>query len=98
MADFRFQDIAIEEQQGIERLRLGGGGDTSYCREMIDEGNDAGRANGTWVLAAMEMDVPTNPEPISLLGAAAQVSSSANHGHLVHEPERGWGGGARLTP
>ncbi len=50
MADFQFQDLAIEEQQGIERLRLGRGGDTSYCREMIDEGNDAGRANGTWVL------------------------------------------------
>ena len=98
MADLDFQHVVIEKQLGIERLGLGGRSDTPDRREVIDEGHDASRADGTWMLAAMEMDVPTNPEPVSLLGSATQMPAAAEHGHLVHESERGWRGGARSTP
>lgn len=98
VADLDFQHVAVEEEQGIERLGLGGGSYVPGRREVIDEGHYASGANRTWMLAAMEMDVSTNPEPVSLLGSATQMPAAADHGHLVHEPKRGWGGGARFTP
>ena len=98
MADLDFQHVAVEKEQGIQRLGLGGRSYTPGCREVIDEAHYASGSNRTWMLAAMEMDVPTNPEPVSLLGSATQMPAAAEHGHLVHESERGWRGGARSTP
>lgn len=98
MANLYFQHVAIEKQQGIECLGLGGRGDRPYRREMVDEGHDANWPDDTWMLAVMEMDVPTDPEPIGLLCATAQMSAAAHHGHLVHEPERGRGSDGRFTP
>ena len=98
VTDLCFQHVAIKEQQGIERLRLGGRGDAPYRCEVIDEGHDASRPNGAWMLAAMEMDVSPNPEPIGLLCSTAQMSAAADQGHLVHEPERMRNGGGRFTP
>ena len=98
MADLDFQHVAAEEEQGIERLGLGGRSYTPGRRKVIDESYYASGANRTWMLAAMEMDVSTNPEPVSLLGSATQMPAAADHGDLAHEPKRGWGGGARFTP
>ena len=98
MANLHLKDISIEEQQGVEGLGLGGGGNTPYGGKVIDEIHDAIGANEARMLAAMEMDVPTNPEPIGLLGTAAQMSAAADQGNLVHEPQRGLDGWGQVTP
>lgn len=91
MASLHLKDIAIEEQQGVDGLGLGGRCNTPYGGQVIDESHDAVRPHYTRMLTAVEMDVPTNPESVGLLGSAAQVSAAAHHGDVVHESQRGAG-------
>jgi hypothetical protein len=72
-----FQDFAVEEEQGRERLVLGGSGDVPVGGEVGEEGGDLLAAEFGGVAQAVEVDVPLDPEKVCLFGAAAIVARGA---------------------
>jgi hypothetical protein len=98
MTNLDLKDIAIQEQQSVERLGLSGCCDTPHGGQMVHEAYDATRAHSTRALPVMEMDVPADPEPVRLFGPAAQMPPTAYHRHLVHEPQWGSGDAGGFTP
>jgi hypothetical protein len=54
MSHFQFQDIAIQEQQRIQDLRLRGGCDMTIRSQVIDEGRNARRADRPRMLLLMK--------------------------------------------
>jgi hypothetical protein len=69
VTNVHLKDIPVEEQQRVEGLRLSGSRHRPHAGQVVDEGDDARWPHDTWMLAAMEMDVPANPEPVCLLGS-----------------------------
>lgn len=77
MAHVQLENLAIEKEQGVERLRLRRGGNATAFGEVIDESDDADGADVPGVALFVEEDVAPDPEPISLLGPGAQVPAAA---------------------
>jgi len=63
------EDIAIEEEEGIEGLVLGGGGDVPVHGQVGEKGLDFGRAHVIGVALVMEQDVTPDPVQVSGFGA-----------------------------
>src|SRR6266542_3488421 len=69
-------DVAVEEQQGAERLVLGGGGHPPVDRQRAQEASDFGRPHLRGVALAEEEDVASDPRDVGFLGAAAVMAST----------------------
>ena len=85
LADLAVQHVAVEEQQGAERLGLRGGADVLGHGEVGDEGVDLGLRHVGGVAEPVEADVPPHPAAVGLLGAAAVVTGAQSALQLADE-------------
>src|SRR3990172_2304760 len=67
------QDHAVEEEDGIKGLVLGGGSDLAFDSEIGEVGFQVGGAHGLWVLTLMELEVALDPADVGLFSAERVV-------------------------
>lgn len=84
------EDVAVEEEEGGERLVLGGGGDVFFDGEVGEEGLDFWGAHVFGVAFAVEEDVAFDPVAVGLFGAVGVVFEAQGVGDLVEEFARGF--------
>jgi hypothetical protein len=90
------EDAAVEEDDGAEGLVLRGGGRVAVDGEVVQEGGDLGRAEGSGMAAAVEGDVGADPVEVRLLGAGGLVQAADRRGDGFEEGHGsavglGWG-------
>lgn len=68
------QDPLVEEEDGGERLCLGGRGDVARGREMGEVGLDLGATHCLRMLAAVKLDISNDPSDILFFGSIAVVA------------------------
>ncbi len=95
VAHLPVQHVPVQEEQGAERLGLGGGADALGGREMREEGVDLGLRHLGRVAEPVMPDVAPHPAAVGLLGAAAVVARPQGARHLVDE--RGHGSSVALS-
>ena len=86
------QDIAIEEDDGVHCLVLGGCGDVAFGCEVGEEFVDVGGAELSRVFQVVEADEAFNPVPVVFGGATSEVSGLAGCDNAlveVHGARRG---------
>lgn len=83
---FSAQHFLVEEEQGVEGLVLGGGGDVALDGEVVEIGDDFGLAHLFGVALAVEEDEPLGPVEVGLLGADAIVAAAEDVAHLAEQP------------
>ena len=64
------EHVAVQEQECIERLRLGGRRDLLVRRQIVHERRDAGGAHAPRVAALVKADVLADPESIGDFGSS----------------------------
>jgi hypothetical protein len=89
-ADLAAQDVAMQEEERRERLRLGRGADVVLRREVGEEGVDLRLAHRGGMTQAVEADEAPHPEAVGLLGAAAVVARAQGGAQLVDELGHRW--------
>ena len=85
LANVDVQDVSVQEEDGVERLRLRGRGYLLVARQVVDEGGDAVGADRNGVLLGMEVDVAPDPVAVGLFRSPAEVPTPANLGDAIHE-------------
>ena len=80
-----FEHVAIEEQQGAERLVLCGGSDVLLHGQVGEEGFDFRDAHVARVLFMVEQDVAPDPADVGLFGADRVVFEADGVADLVEE-------------
>jgi len=80
------EDDAVEEDDGAQRLVLGGGADVVVRGEGREEARDGVFAERGGVAFFVKEDEALRPEAVSLLGAGAEVADAAGVAELVEEP------------
>lgn len=78
--------MAIEKQQGAERLGLRRRADLAIARQMGEEGVDLGLRHLAGMPLAVKQDVAANPVDISLLGAQRAVADTQGAPDLIQQP------------
>jgi hypothetical protein len=68
-----FQDVAEEEEEGVEGLVLGGGRDLAFDGEVGEESADVGSAEVARKAAMVEQDVAANLAQVAGFGAEGVV-------------------------
>ena len=79
------QDVLIEEEQGVERLVLGGCSDLTPRGQIGEEFVDLRAAHLARVAFAVEQDESPDPIQVGLLGAIGQVMEPEHLAALVEE-------------
>lgn len=74
--EIRFQDVAIEEDQGREGLVLCGGADVLVRGERGEKSGNLGRSHFVWMTLVVEEDESCDPCPIGLFGSRAEMTKS----------------------
>jgi len=85
------KDVAIEEEQRIERLVLSGGADLADDRKAGEEPDDFGVAHLRGMPLAVEVDEAPDPVGVRAIGGAAVVLHADGSVNEVHEPQGGLG-------
>lgn len=81
------EDLAVKEEQGGKRLVMGGGGDVTLVREVIQERLDLRRAQFVRVPPPVEMNEASHPGDVSLLRSIAVVAIANG---LANPVEQAW--------
>jgi hypothetical protein len=68
------EDVAVEEQESVQRLVLGRGGNLALDGQGTQEARDLGSAHLEGMRLAMEADVPADPPDVGRLGASTPVA------------------------
>ena len=90
------EDLAGEEDEGVECLLLGGDGDVAFEREIIEVSGDGGRAGSGGVLCEFleaEADETGGPVDIGFLGGDGEVLEADGAAEGVDEAGE-FGGGS----
>ncbi len=77
--------LRLEEDDGIERLRLGRGSDMALGGKVVQERLDLRSPHLPGVAFAMEPHKLPDPVAISAFGAAAEMPAAADDGNLVKQ-------------
>jgi hypothetical protein len=80
-----FQDHSVQEQQGAQRLVLGGGGALPVDGEGAQETGDLGRSHVGGVTLVVEEDVAADPGDVGRLGSAAVMSGADGGADAVEQ-------------
>ena len=75
--------MAVKEEQGAERLILGGDGDVFIGCEVRKEGFNFGGTHFGGVAFVVEEDEAADPLDVGLLGAVGIVAGAQGGAHLV---------------
>jgi hypothetical protein len=76
IGDGAVEDAAVQEDDGAERLVVGGGGDVALDGKIIEESGDLGGAQIPRVAAPMEGDVGADPVGVRFFGAGREVEAA----------------------
>jgi len=79
------EDLAIEEEEGAERLILRGSRDVFFHCQVSEEGPDFGSAHVPGVTFAVEENEAPDPIHVGLLGAERGVFATDGVTNLVKE-------------
>lgn len=82
------EHLAIQKEQGAERLVLGGGGDLVTHGQRGQECGDLGRAHVGGMPLVMEEDEPPDPVDVGFLGPPTVVPGADGLPDPVEEPGR----------
>jgi hypothetical protein len=85
IAEIAEEDVAVEEDDRIEGLVLGGGGDLESFGEVGEEVMDVGGGEVRGVLGFVEEDKAFDPVGIGLDGTGAEVAEGGGGAELVEE-------------
>jgi hypothetical protein len=85
--EFSFKNLLIQEQEGAERLILGGGGNMSLDSHVCEKGSDFCLAHFVWMAFAVEKNEAANPIEVGLFRADAVM---LNAQMLTHTIEQLW--------
>lgn len=85
LANVDLQDVSVQKEDRVERLRLRGRGYLLVARQVVDEGSDAVGADRNGVLLGMEVDVAPDPVAVGLFRSPAEVPTPADLGDAIHE-------------
>lgn len=91
LSDGNVQNVLIEEDDGVERLILGGGSHIPLHGEVIEEGRDGLGPQLGGVNLSVEEDVATDPSGVGLLGAVGPTAPADGGANLIEEPWLGRG-------
>jgi hypothetical protein len=80
------EDVAVEEEEGGQRLVLRRGCHPARGGQVGEKGPDLVNAHLLRMPLAVVEHVPTNPSRVRLFGAAAEVPQTAGLPHLVEQP------------
>lgn len=83
--DVLVEDVAVEEEDGGERLVLGGGGDVLFDGEVGEEGLNFGDAHFFGVAFAVVEDVAFDPFGVGFFGAVGVVFEADGLAELLEE-------------
>ena len=89
------QDVAVEKEQGAQRLVLRGGGHVPVDGERAEELRQFGGAHVRRVAFVMEQNVPAAPRDVGPLRTPAPVASPESGADAFEEAgltRRGWSG------
>ena len=89
--DLDMENVAVEKDDGAERLVLGGGGNVLFSGQMGEEGLDFFDPHFFWVTFAVEDDVAFDPIFVCLLGTERVMLETDGIGDLVEEFFAFWG-------
>jgi len=87
--DWAAQDFAVEEQDGLEGLIPGGGGDLFVDGQVGEEGLDFGDAHLFGMAFVVEEDVAPDPVDVSFFGAVGVVFAAQRISHAIQQFRRG---------
>jgi len=79
------EDLAVEEEDGAERLVLSGCGDAPFDGEVGEEGLDLGGTHLAGVAFVVEEDEPFDPGDVGLFGADGVVFTADRVSDLIEE-------------
>jgi hypothetical protein len=96
LGDFSPEDLAIEEEDGLEGLILGRGSDIFVDSQVGEEGFDFLGAHFLGVAFAVEEDKAADPIHIGLLGAVGIMLEAQHLAYSVQEFRSGRGAGRLL--
>ncbi len=82
------EHVAVEEDEGVERLVLGGGGDVEVDSQVGEEGFDLGLAHPGGVLFVVEQDEAADPVQIDLLGLVGVALAAQDVADLLEQARR----------
>jgi hypothetical protein len=80
------EDMAVEEEDGAERLILSRGADFPLDGKVTQEGDDVGRVEFARVAAIVEDDEASDPIDVGTLGADTVVAHAEGGSNLFQEP------------
>jgi hypothetical protein len=80
------QDVPIKEQDRVQRLILGRGGDIAANRQVAEEGCYFRCGHLTRVTLVVEEDEAPDPLQIRQLGSDAVVTQADDLAHLIQQP------------
>ncbi len=81
------EDLAVEEEDGAQRLALGRGGNAVVDGEVGEEAVDLVGGELLWA-AAGEGEEPADPAEVGLLGSDGVVADPDRAAHLFEQPGR----------
>lgn len=84
-AEVFLEHVAVKEQDGAERLILGGGRHPFFHSQIAQESADLGFSHFRWVLLVVEENEPLDPMDVSLFGAIAHVPDTKRSPDLVEK-------------
>jgi hypothetical protein len=91
------EDVAVEEQESVQRLVLGRGGNLALDGQGTQEARDLGGAHLEGMRLAMEADVPADPPDVGRLGASTPVAQPDGFPDAVEQFRRARAGRARFA-
>ncbi len=91
----QLEDAAVKEEDGAERLVLGGGRGGALDREVVEEGRELGGFEVARMAAPMEEDERPDPVEVGLLGARGVVEAAKGGARGFDEGDGGVLGGWR---
>ena len=83
--EWRGKDITVEEEDGGQRLILGGGGDVAVARQVLEKASDLLSAHLSWVTKGVKDDELADPGDVCSLGAVAVVADAHEVSGLVEK-------------
>ena len=88
VADFQFENVAVEKEECAESLILGAGGDLIVRGQMGQELLDFAGPHGVGVFDAEKADVADDPLDVALLGPIGIMLGPQDATHLVEKLHR----------
>ena len=89
--EFLVEDIAVEKEQGSQRLVLGGGGNVVVNSQVGQEGFDLGGAHFGGVALVVEQDKAPDPADVGFFGAQGIMFKASAFTGLIEQLFGRWG-------